>query len=76
MMSHVTSMFYVGRYEHDERRKKFTGINEGSHIFQWTSHKVTSRNNGVHESCTKRRCLRKASIDLLDKTSHLTAFCV
>ena len=67
--TNVTSMLYVGRYEHDERRKKVTGINEGSHIFRWTAHKVTSRNNGVHDSCTKRRYLRKASIDLLDKAS-------
>ena len=36
----------------------------------------TAKECHTKNSCTKRRCLWRASTDLLNKASHLTAFCV
>ena len=38
-------------------------------------HKLCIQLHCTKDSCTKRWCFQGVSIDLLDKASHLTAFC-
>ena len=45
------------------------------HLDIFCMHDYNRYNLWMQDSCTKRRCFRGASTDLLDKTSHLNTFC-
>ena len=39
-----------------------------------TTYDLQTNDSCMKDSCTKRRCFRGASIEFLDKASHMTAF--